>query len=741
MSSNAVLVSRLQAYQQAHYTTAAAVEEESTSGVLVARTTAKNVSSAQPTGWDPTPPATFLAAADQLQSSPPPTYGCDAAGFFGPGGAARPALKVTPCDGGADSGALIVERPVTVAAGGTVTLRQLYGYVPSTYTVEQLVAKYDAVQIAKAREQLGKRWNESTTAFDAPAHPQIGREVKWHAGYLRQALTFYDFFNETMLDQGSQYRYSSGFEGATRDPLQHALPLVHSAPEQAASILRLALQQMVPPAAWGPPKPAGPYGVADSAWNTPYALVGGGQLDEILYGVQLNGASDLELYMLLLGSEYLLATKDAAFLDTRIPFRYKVDKAPHGQPDRSALEALGAAFTYLVNHTGVGPHGLIRVQSGDWNDGFSELAGCGRNAKCQREVQAEAESLMNSAMATFIYGRFADALEMANASVTGPAEQVSPATVRAAAQQQRAALLKHGWNGEWLNRAWLPNRGFVGTNGHGDPLGITLEPQPWALLSGMLNATQQDALVASVTTQLATRIGLKQAGTGHVWTALHHPMVMGIARVNKSAAWDAWRANTLANHAELFPTLWPGVWSMADYVRGDSGISGGGGFPLLNGHRHAWPLYSLVAGLAGVEFSSCGVTVRPWLPEEVGPYKLRTRLATVERTAEGTFRGTVRPRALTSACSVVVEIPAAAAAAAAAAAGKKGPRWYPMVARAKIGEASGGGWVTAEMTELVAGGDGSGSGSAGNLRAVLNFPASQRCGDDRAVQWTLEWAL
>ena len=43
---------------------------------------------------------------------------------------------------------------------------------------------------------------------------------------VRQALTFYEFLNESMLDQGSQYRYASGFEGAARDPMQHALPLM-----------------------------------------------------------------------------------------------------------------------------------------------------------------------------------------------------------------------------------------------------------------------------------------------------------------------------------------------------------------------------------------------------------------------------------------------------------------------------------------------------------------------------------
>ena len=68
------------------------------------------------------------------------------------------------------------------------------------------------------------------------------------------------------------------------------------------SVLRMALSQLVPKAAWGPPKPAGPYAPADDAWNTPYALYGSGRIEDPFFGVNLSGASDLELYLLLLGN-------------------------------------------------------------------------------------------------------------------------------------------------------------------------------------------------------------------------------------------------------------------------------------------------------------------------------------------------------------------------------------------------------------------------------------------------------
>jgi cellobiose phosphorylase len=392
----------------------------------------------------------------------------------------------------------------------------------------------NATKLVQLRQELGSTWKKNSVRFQSPSQPAVAREVAWHSSYLRQALTFYDFFNESVLDQGSQYRYASGFEGAARDPLQHVLGLLHSAPEQAASVLRMQLQQLVPEEAWGNPKPSGPFGVNDSSWNMPYALFGSGRIDPITYdGVVLNGASDLELYLLLSTSEYLLATKDVRFLSERIPYKFKLDMLkPSDKTDRSVLEVIAAAYRYLVNHTSVGRHGLLRVQSGDWNDGFSAIAGCGGNVGCQEKVQATAESVMNAAMATHVMDRLASALEMASASahMEDAIDIIDPSIIDAASVRQfgnlqKEMLLKWAWNeGGWCDRAWLPNKGFVGSSQRGDPLGITLEPQPWVLMARVLNDSDQTALVTNVQERLQTAIGYKQAATGHVWGALAHPM-------------------------------------------------------------------------------------------------------------------------------------------------------------------------------------------------------------------------
>ena len=102
--------------------------------------------------------------------------------------------------------------------------------------------------------------------------------------------------------------------------------------------------------------------------------------------------------------------------------------------------------------------------------------------------------------------------------------------------------------------------------------------QPWVLLSGLLNATEQTTLLQSLE-QLACPLSWKQSATGHMWVALNHPMIMGVAMVNKSLAFEKWMQSSLANEASLHPTFWPGVWTAADYISTGDGRSGGGAFP------------------------------------------------------------------------------------------------------------------------------------------------------------------
>jgi cellobiose phosphorylase len=85
-----------------------------------------------------------------------------------------------------------------------------------------------------------------------------------------------------------------GFQGAARDPLQHALPFVFSNPEIVRGVVRYTLKEIQ----------------ADG--SVPYGIVGSGVPMPVIFH-----PSDQELWLLWLASEYVLATRDKSFLNER----------------------------------------------------------------------------------------------------------------------------------------------------------------------------------------------------------------------------------------------------------------------------------------------------------------------------------------------------------------------------------------------------------------------------------------
>lgn len=235
-----------------------------------------------------------------------------------------------------------VPGPNGPAAAGTASTAFLWGYVNGTGTSSQLVSRAQAVVRAATVAFNGTRQpDQPTTAADglpsavakraardrvlresialtglAGAGDRLqgrfgwlGREIEWHSGYVLGARTRSTFWNETLLDQGTQYRYVAGFQGAMRDPLQHAMPLALSAPSSARSILRLSLKQLQNPSR---PSPLG-----HQRFLSPYALTSQG----LLMTFNLI-PSDQELWLPMLAADTTLAMRDFSVLQETIPRYY-----------------------------------------------------------------------------------------------------------------------------------------------------------------------------------------------------------------------------------------------------------------------------------------------------------------------------------------------------------------------------------------------------------------------------------
>jgi hypothetical protein len=143
---------------------------------------------------------------------------------------------------------------------------------------------------------------------------------------------------------------------------------------------------------------------------------------------------------------------------------------------------------------------------------------------------------------------------------------------------QLAAALGGQWRGDFFNRAYVYSRdGRPIEVGAGN---LWLASNGIALLAdGALAPDQAERLVARMRRDLLdpSPLGLASQGApitpnlgvAGFWYSLAGPALEGLAALRdvpgaRSLAWDAFRRQTLAGHAEAYPDIWYGTWSGPD---------------------------------------------------------------------------------------------------------------------------------------------------------------------------------
>ena len=575
---------------------------------------------------DLNPPPTFLVSLDAAADGMT-TNGKD---FFGSGGVNNPTGITHALDGdltktGPES-ALLLERKLTLKAGESRTLTFLYGYLPSGFDLDSLATKYRA-SASTALKDSSQQWKKSGLHFSTESEPWVEREVAWNHYCLRSGLTYDNFFHQHVLSQASIYQYVMGFQGAARDPLQHVLPFLFSDPDMVKEVLRYTLKEV---------RPDG---------SLPYGIVGHG----MPMPTTSDSSSDMPMWLLWTVSEYVLATRDVRFLDSEIVPVY-------GQQERATVRALLArCYKHLIDDVRTGEHGLMRMLHDDWNDALVPAWVPQANLE---EALARSESVLNSAMAAYVFDYYALLLTYAGD------DDHAVSLIRGKAEEHRSAVQKQ-WTGKWFRRAWLgPTQGWLGEKG------LWIEPQPWAILGRATTEEQTPILVKAMDEQLrrTSPIGAIQLsespdritngvwkvelGTqvaGGIWPSLNQTLIWALAGIDGAMAWDEWKKNSFARHAEVYPEVWYGTWSGPDVLNSASskhpGETTGGApfgwtdFPVLNMHTHACPLYSL-AKLLGLEFTESGVLLAPRLP--LNSFRFESPLLGLIKSAHG-YEGWYNP--------------------------------------------------------------------------------------------------
>ena len=577
--------------------------------------------------WDESPPTVYL---DLLGGGGTrvPTFANDAVAFFGDGGIAKPAGVLRMWPGVAEgSTALLASVPATVPANGSVTLRFCFGYAGKRNTTTMA----DALRGARrAFAAAGNRPLETFAAqawaaedelvhFESKTAPRyLVDEMKWHSFYLRASVTYDEFFGEHIVDQGTAYRYFAGFQGAIRDPLQHVFPVIHTRPDLVRSVIRYSLKELQPNIySEDPDRPVG----------LPDSLLGSGVLDP-----NKPMPDDFEVYLMWTVSEYLLATKDLAFLSDTVTMY-------NSTTEITVLEGLERALNFTIQTVGLGEHSLLRLLTSDWDDGFKPPAG----------AENVSESVLTSSLAAHVLPRVALVLRSAGGSAA-LAKRADDLAVKI-----KRGLLEAAWNGHFLRRAWLgPEAGWAGDTGEAavTDRGMYSSPLGFAMMAGLFadEPAKLQAAVSSLTEHCrdkggwhygyAYRCNISTAPLGAgMWPAMNHPMVMGLASTGHAElAWEEFLRNTMQWQATVSPAIWVGIWTSADTVD-HNGLPGPWtyGFPALCTHRHAYPLVSLPA-LLGITVTAVGLRVRPTEVAALADFDYRTRLVSLRRddaTADG----------------------------------------------------------------------------------------------------------
>ena len=363
--------------------------------------------------------------------------------------------------------------------------------------------------------------------------------------------------------------------------------------------------------------------------------------------------SDLDLWLLWLASEYVLATRDRDFLFEKLPSTPTAPELAVATPALTVYDRLKRSYHHLIDGIGTGKNGLLRGGNDNWNDNIYRH---GVLKSLADQVRSNSESVMNAAMAAYILDHYARMLRYA-----GDAKGAKDASDRA--RQQREAV-RAQWDGKWFKRLWLgPDGGWLGV-GQGPNARLWLDGQPWAIVGGCATPDQRRTLIQAIDELLRkpSKIGAKQVSkkvdwpgfmpgeseNGGVWAALDGPLIWALAATDPAMAYDEWKKNSRANHAEVYPGIWYGAWSGPDvFCSSDSDHVGQTPYdwglvdleaserpsvyrglswtawPVMNMHRHAWPLYS-AAKLLGIEFTEAGLDLAPTLPQ--AQYSFRSKL-------------------------------------------------------------------------------------------------------------------
>ncbi len=350
---------------------------------------------------------------------------------------------------------------VTLKPGETVTLAFLLGEKPAKESARLLDAYQDPAAVCEAELYALKAfWHGKLSRFQVKTPcPEFDTMVNtWNA---------YNSFITFTWSRAASFIYCGLRNGyGYRDTVQDIQGVIHLEPEAAAEKIRFMLSAQVD---HGGGLPLVKFTHNPGHEDTP---------EDASY-VQETGhpayRADDALWLFPTVSKYIAETGNTAFLDEIIPFANR-DKG-------SVYEHLKRALDFSLKR--LGPHGMPAGLHADWND-------------CLR-LGAAGES-------SFVAFQFYYAFTILRAFAAYEKDSSYLAWLETEQEKLRTLLKDLCWDGDRFIRGFTESGDVIGC--HSDPeANLWLNPQSWAVISGLASRTEAEAAMENVYRRLNTEYG------------------------------------------------------------------------------------------------------------------------------------------------------------------------------------------------------------------------------------------
>ncbi|MBC7722106.1 MAG: hypothetical protein H7068_08790, partial [Pedobacter sp.] len=414
------------------------------------------------------------------------------------------------------------------------------------------------------------QWKNVLPDFSTEKNEVFKREMLWNAHFIEASAKYSAYYKETIIPQGTVYSYYYGDNISNRDHLQAALPACYTNPPLAKSIIKYVIKH------------------TEQDGEIKRGNNGFGYTAPSLFK-----ESDEQLFFFNTLAEYLLITKDYAFLNEQVTY-YPAEK---GIKD-DMLTIIKKHFIYLRDEIGLGENGLVKMLNSDWSDSFFHDYSPNR-------FSYDAESHLNSAMVLAIFPKLITVLQKANNSKTVTFIEA----LKNYHNKVEKSYLKDLGDRKFSARAYLSNKLKFGLDN------VCLEPQGYLLQSNALSNVRKKEIYEYVKSKVLTpeKIGMRtrekalwgrnpDGEDGGIWFSLEYPVLLGVATFDKEEAWRLLQQFSFQNFTDNYPDYWVGQWTAADEVNSTLYREGLYAFWVPSqdrkrafqgfcSHPHTWPLF------------------------------------------------------------------------------------------------------------------------------------------------------